>query len=121
MSEESTAAMQQDGALIIGARCLDEDCDWQPVGTDDPHHWDIIERLRLSHEDETGHQTTVETVEQRTILAEKMSMMDATLNIAAEQGIAIEWICPECEKPGEELGTTNQCPDCGEPLREVLP
>lgn len=120
MTEKSPAAMQQDGALIIGARCTDDDCDWL-LGTDDPDHWDIIERLRLEHEDETGHQVTVETVRQQTILAEKMSMMDATLDIASEQDIEIDWICPECEQSAEDLGATKRCPECDEPFREVLP
>lgn len=113
--------MKQDGITVIGARCTADGCDWEPLGTDDPSTWDIIERMRLEHEEETGHTVTVEAIEQKTILADSYDMMDATLRLAEEGNDEILWICPECEKTGEELETTKRCPDCGEALREVIP
>lgn len=113
--------MKQDGITVIGARCTDEDCDWGPYGTDDPTTWDIVESFRRDHEDETGHIVTVETVEQRTILANRSEMYGVTLNIAEKQGIEIYWMCPECERTAEELNAAKRCPDCDEPFREVLP
>lgn len=114
-------SLKQDGVVVIGARCTDEDCDWKPLGTDDTRHWDIIERLRLEHEEETGHTVTVETVEQKTILAERMSMMDTTLELADRAGVGIEWVCPECERTAEELDAGRRCPDCQVPFREAWP
>lgn len=113
--------MNQDGITVIGARCTAEDCEWPPLGTDDPHMWDVIETMRLEHEAETGHTVTVDAVEQKTILTDRYAMTDATLTLAAKQDIEIQWLCPECERTGEELGATKRCPDCGERLREVLP
>lgn len=121
MSEESTAEMQQDGQIVVGARCLDDDCDWM-LGTDDPvRSWDLVERLRLDHEDDTGHQTTIEVVQQRTILAGKLDSMDLGEylidNIADSE---IEWLCPDCEQTADELNASKRCPNCEEPFREVL-
>ena len=41
--------------------------------------------------------------------------------ITEERSDRIEWICPECQRTGEELDTTDRCPDCNERLREVIP
>jgi rubrerythrin len=111
----------EDGALVIGARCTDEDCDWGLLGTTDPDHWRLVERHRLSHESETGHTTTVETVQQRTLLDGRRGLDGVMLDMAAKQGIAIEWVCPECERTAADLDATRQCPDCDEPFREALP
>lgn len=120
-SVSSETGNQQDGALVIGARCTADGCDWE-LGTDDPDHWDIVERLRLDHEEETGHTVTVETLRQRTIVAKKSdewSLGEWTIDNVADD--VIEWICPDCEKTSEELEATKRCPDCDEPFREVLP
>lgn len=113
--------MKQDGRTVIGARCTTDGCEWGPLGTDDPTTWDIVERYRLDHEDETGHTVTVEAVRQRTILADRFAMRDATLDLAEEQNARIRWICPECKRDAEELEATKRCPDCGDPFREVVP
>jgi rubrerythrin len=120
-SDSSPAATQQDGTIVIGVRCLDDDCDWGPLGTDDPSTWDIVEQFRLDHETEMGHQTTVETVRQRTILAgafDHMAFSDYLIEHADE---VIEWLCPECERTADELDASKRCPDCGKAFREVHP
>lgn len=107
--------------VFVGARCTDDDCDWT-LGTDDPaRSWDIVERLRMDHEDETGHQVTVECIHEQRILpgeGDRMKVGDYVLDVADDE---ILWICPECERTGEELETTKRCPNCDERLREVLP
>lgn len=106
--------------IIIGWTC--EDCD-ETIG-DGPSMWDLAEKLRKEHEEETGHTTTVEVVEEKRILPSQTDRMDigeTMLEIAEERSDRIEWICPECERTGEELNTTNRCPDCDERLREVMP
>ena len=104
--------------LIIGWTC--DDCD-EAIG-DEPSVWDLAERFRKEHEEETGHTTTVEVVHEERILPtmkDRMAVGEAMLDLA--EGERIECLCPECLRTGEELETTNRCPDCGEPLREVLP
>lgn len=110
-----------DGALVVGARCTDEDCDWGPVGTADPDRWRLVERHRLSHEKDTDHMTTVEMIRQRTILNDTRALDGVTLGIAAEQSVAIEWVCPKCEQTAADLDAVRRCPDCHEPFREALP
>jgi rubrerythrin len=110
----------EDGALVIGARCTDEDCDWGPFGAADPTRWRVVERHRLDHERETGHTTTVEATQQRTIL-DGAAMGDATIDIAEEQSARVAWVCPECERTASDLDAARRCPDCGEPFREALP
>jgi len=108
----------RDGQLVLAARCTE--CDWE-LGTDEPSTWSLVEQFRHEHEDETGHRTTVETITQRTILATrgaKWDLGDALLDMADDE---LLWICPECERSGEELNSAKKCPDCDEPLREVLP
>ncbi len=107
---------------MIGTRCLDDECDWGPLGTDDPSTWEIVEQFRLDHETETGHQTTVETVRQRTILANSLDGMEfAEFLIDDVADDRIEWVCPECDRTAEEMDATKRCPSCDEPFREVLP
>lgn len=103
--------------LIIGWTC--DDCD-EAIG-DEPNMWDLVERFRKEHEEETGHTTTVQVVEEQRILpslGDRMTIGEATLDLADGE---IDWICPECHRSGEELETTKRCPDCDERLREVLP
>jgi hypothetical protein len=102
---------------IIGWTC--DDCDKQ-IG-DEPEMWDLAEEFRKEHEAETGHTTTVEVIEEKRILpsqADRMAIGETTIEIADSE---IDWICPECGRSGEELGTTRRCQDCDERLREVLP
>jgi len=49
---------------LIGWRC--EDCD-EALG-DEPDMWDLAEKLRKEHEEETGHTTTVHVIEEQRIL-----------------------------------------------------
>lgn len=118
---KSTAGTRQDGALVIGARCTDDDCDWGPLGVDDPDHWDLVERHRLTHEEETNHTVTVETVRQRTILVGKFDHIEVSDFLLENADAVIEWLCPACERTAEELNASKRCPDCGEPFREVHP
>ncbi|UXF50812.1 MAG: hypothetical protein HQRvContig01_12 [Haloquadratum phage sp.] len=111
--------------VVVGARCTADDCDWTPLGTDRPaREWDLIERLRQDHEDDTGHRTTVECYRESRIVPDgndRMVLGEAVLELAEERGDRVDWICPECHRSGEELETTKRCPDCDERLREVLP
>lgn len=112
--------MTDDGALVIGARCTDEECDWGPLGADGPDTWRLVEQFRREHEADTDHTTTVEVVRQRTIL-DGAGIDEATLALADEQSITIEWVCPECGQTADETEGMRRCPDCGEPFREALP
>jgi rubredoxin len=109
-----------DGALVVGARCTEESCDWGPMGADDPNTWRLVEDFRREHEDETDHTTTVEVVRQRTIV-DGGGLDSVTLDIAEEGAVAIEWVCPECEQTAADLDAGRRCPDCDEPFREALP
>ena len=113
--------MRKDGITVIGARCTDDDCDWGPLGTDRPESWDIVERMRLEHEEDTGHTVTVEAVEQKTILVGSWGMGEAGIDMAIEAGVGIEWVYPECEKTAEKLDAGKNCPNCDEPFREAWP
>jgi len=108
--------------LVVGVTCRNEDCNWGPLGDDDPaRSWDIIERLRIQHEDETGHQTRVECVRESRIvpsMGDRIELGDAVIEMADDR---VDWICPECHCSGEDLETTKRCPNCDERLREVLP
>jgi len=83
--------------------------------------WDLAEKFRKEHEEETGHMTTVEVVEEKRILPSQADRMDLGERIIEMADAEVDWICPECHRSGEDLGTTNRCPDCDERLREVLP
>ena len=109
-----------DGALVVGARCTEENCDWGPMGADDPNTWRLVEDFRREHEDETGHTTTVEVVRHRTIV-EGRGLDGVTLGIAEERAVAIEWVCPECEQTAADLDAGRRCPNCDEPFREAFP
>ncbi|EMA01832.1 hypothetical protein C437_15471 [Haloarcula vallismortis ATCC 29715] len=105
---------------LIGWEC--EDCD-ESIGGEHSI-WDLAEKLRKEHEEETGHTTTVRVVEEQRILpsnGDRMEIGESMLEIAEERSERIEWICPECQRTGEELNTTKRCPDCDERLREVFP
>lgn len=103
--------------LVIGWTC--DDCD-ESIG-DEPRMWDLAEKLRKEHEEETGHTTTVEVVEEKRILPSQADRMDLGDHVIEMADGEVDWICPECRRSGEDLGTTNRCPDCDERLREVLP
>jgi hypothetical protein len=106
--------------LVIGWTC--DDCD-RAVG-DEPRMWDLAERLREEHEEESGHTTTVEVVEESRILpsqVDRMEIGESMLDLAETRSNRIEWICPECQRTGEQLDTNKRCPDCDERFREVLP
>jgi len=86
--------------------------------------WDLAEKLRKEHEEEAGHTTTVRVIEEQRILpsqADRMEIGESMLEIAEERSDRIEWICPECQRTGEELNSTKRCPDCDKRLREVFP
>ena len=119
VSEHMTGT--DDGAVVVGARCTDENCDWGPLGDTDPDRWRLVERHRLSHEEDTGHTTTVEMIRQRTILDGTPGPDGLILDLATEQSVAIEWVCPECERTAADLDAARRCPDCGEAFRETLP
>ena len=51
-----------DGALVTGARCTADECDWGPLGVDDPNTWRFVEDFRREHADETDYTTTDEVV-----------------------------------------------------------
>jgi len=105
---------------LIGWEC--EECD-ESLG-DEPRMWDLAEQLRKEHENETGHTTTVRVIEEHRILPsqrDRIEIGESMLEIAEERSDRIEWICPECQRTGEELDTTKRCPDCDERLREVFP
>ena len=109
-----------EGRTLIGWEC--EDCD-EALG-DNPRMWDLAEKLRKEHEAETGHSTTVRVIEEQRILpsqGDRMEIGESMLEIAEERHDRIEWICPECERTGEELNSTKRCPNCDERLREVFP
>jgi len=110
-----------DGALVVGAQCTEESCEWGPFGADDPVRWRVVERERRRHEDETDHTTTVKVVRQRTIRKDPTELTEVTLNIAEDEGVTIEYVCPECGQTAEMLGAVRTCPDCDEPFREGLP
>lgn len=102
--------------LVIGWTC--DDCD-EAIG-DEPRMWDLAEKLRKEHE-EAGHTTTVEVVEEKRILPSQGDRMDIGERVIEIADAEIDWICPECHRSGEDLGTTRRCPDCDQRLREILP
>ena len=103
--------------LVIGWTC--DDCD-EAIG-DEPRMWDLAEKFRKEHEEETGHTTTVEVVDEKRILPSQADRMDLGEHVIEIADAEVDWICPECSRSGEDLGTTRRCPDCDERLREVLP
>jgi rubrerythrin len=60
-------------------------------------------------------------IRQRTILDGRYALDGVTLDMATEQSVAIEWVCPECGRTAADLDALRRCPDCDEPFREVLP
>ena len=106
-----------DDRIIIGWTC--DDCD-EALGEDVSAH-DLVEELRKDHEADTGHTTTVEVYRERRIIPSTRDRVDLGEYLIETADAEIEWICPECERSGEELNTTKRCPDCDERLREVHP
>jgi len=109
-----------EGRHLIGWEC--DDCD-KALG-DEPRMWDLAEEFRKEHEEETGHTTTVCVINEQRILPsqdDRIEVGESMLKIAEERSDRIEWICPECERSGEELNASKRCPDCDERLREVMP
>jgi len=105
------------GRLIIGWRC--DECE-QKLG-DEPKSYDIAEKLRKDHEEETGHTTTVEVIREQRIVASQTDRLNLGEYVVEMADGEIEWICPKCKQRSADLGTTKRCPDCGERYREVLP
>jgi len=109
--------MSETPRVVIGWRC--EGCGETLGGGVDEH--DLVERLRKEHEAETGHTTTVEAVREHRIVPSTTDRMDLGEWTIEAADAEIFWICPECERTGEELNTTKRCPDCDERLKEAHP
>ena len=108
--------------LVVGATCRDDECDWGPLGADDPaRSWDIIERLRIDHEDETGHQTRVECVREERILPEWSDRDRVGEHLLELADAEVEHVCPECDRVASESDPAKRCPECDEPWRQVVP
>lgn len=107
-------SLRRDRPLVIGARCTADGCGWGPVETEDPDAWDVVERARLQHEREAGHVTTVET-------ARRDGSADADGDPTGMEGVAVAYVCPDCDRTADELGADRRCPDCGVSLRQSFP
>lgn len=107
--------------LVGGVTCRDESCDFA-LGTDHPaERWDLIERMRVQHEDKTGHQTHVECLRESRIIpdwSDRDALSEAVMAVADD---AIEYVCPECDHVATHSDPQKRCPDCNERWRQALP
>lgn len=81
--------------------------------------WDVVERVRLAHEREAGHRTTVETT-RRWASVGGSDVGPRVGDFAGTPNVTVERVCPDCGRTAAELDVDRRCPACGVPLRETL-